>query len=41
MLKMLEEEKNDEITDRLVRELSQQIGACLVHMAEVVEIPLG
>ena len=41
MLKMLEEEKNDEITDRLVRELSQQIEACLVHMAEVVEIPLG
>ncbi len=41
MLTMLEEEKNDEITDRLVRELSQQIESCLVHMAEVVEIPLG
>ena len=41
MLQMLENEKNDEITDRLVRELSQQIEACLVHMAEVVEIPLG
>ena len=41
LLKMLEEEKNEEITDRLVKELSQQIETCLTKMAEVVEIPLG
>ena len=37
----LEKEKNDEITDRMVSEISQQIDQCLVKMAEVVEIPLG
>ena len=41
LLKMLEEEKNEEITERLVKELSQQIETCLIKMAEVVEIPLG
>ncbi len=41
MLKMLEEEKNDEITEQLVDELSLQIKQCLVKMAKVVEIPLG
>ena len=37
----LEQEKNDEITDRLVKEISKQIETCLAEMAEVVEIPLG
>ena len=37
----LEQDKNDEISDRLVREISAQIESCLVKMAEVVEIPLG
>lgn len=37
----LEEEKTEEITDRLVHEISSQIETCLVKMAEVVEIPLG
>ena len=37
----LEEEKNEEITDRMVREISSQIEMCLTKMAEVVEVPLG
>lgn len=37
----LEKDKNEEITDRMVSEISQQIDQCLVKMAEVVEIPLG
>ena len=37
----LEKEKNAEITERLVREISEQIEGCLVKMAQVVEIPLG
>ena len=41
MFEKLEEGKNDEITERLVREISQQIESCLTKMAEVVEIPLG
>ena len=36
-----ETEKNDEITARMVDEISQQIERCLGKMAEVVEIPLG
>ena len=37
----LEQEKNQEITQRLVKEISVQIESCLTKMAEVVEIPLG
>ena len=37
----LEKEKNLEITERLVNEISEQIEQCLTKMAEVVEIPLG
>ena len=37
----LEKDKNDEITKRLVTEISEQIEQCLMRMAEVVEIPLG
>ena len=37
----LEKEKNLEITERLVDEISEQIEQCLTKMAEVVEIPLG
>ena len=36
-----EKEKNEEITDRLVEEISVQIEECLSRMAKVVEIPLG
>ena len=36
-----EKDKNDEITARMVAEISQQIERCLGKMAEVVEIPLG
>ncbi len=36
-----EKDKNDEITARMVEEISQQIERCLGKMAEVVEIPLG
>ncbi len=36
-----ENEKNEEITSRLVDDLSSQIELCLTKMAEVVEIPLG
>ena len=37
----LEKEKNEEITERLVKEISEQIEVCLTKMAEVVEIPLS
>ena len=37
----LEQEKNDEIKNRMVEEISTQIQHTLVKMAEVVEIPLG
>ncbi len=37
----LEKEKNEEITNRLVEEISAQIEECLKKMARVVEIPLG
>ena len=37
----LEKEKNEEITARLVREISDQIDRFLTKMAEIVEIPLG
>ena len=37
----LENEKNEEITERMVHDISDQIEACLMKMAEVVEIPLG
>ena len=39
-LSHLETEKNADITNRLVEEISQQIEQCLLRMAEVVEIPL-
>ena len=37
----LKEEKNDEISERMVSEISSQIETTLAKMAEVVEIPLG
>ena len=37
----LEQEKNEEISARLVKEISSQIETCLTKMAEIVEIPLG
>lgn len=37
----LKEEKNDEISERMVSEISGQIETTLAKMAEVVEIPLG
>jgi hypothetical protein len=37
----LENEKNEEITEHLITDISQQIERCLTKMAEVVEIPLG
>ena len=37
----LQKEKNDEISKRMVDEISGQIESTLVKMAEVVEIPLG
>ena len=36
----LETEKNAEITERMVAEISDQIEQCLSRMAEIVEIPL-
>ncbi|MBQ3466559.1 MAG: Hsp70 family protein [Firmicutes bacterium] len=39
--KSLEQEKNDEISQRMVEEISTQIQHTLVKMAEVVEIPLA
>ena len=37
----LENEKNEEITERLIRDISDQIESCLIKMAEVVQVPLG
>lgn len=37
----LENDKGEEISERMVSEISEQIESCLTHMAEVVEIPLG
>ncbi len=37
----LENEKNEEITEHLITDISQQIERCLTKMAEIVEIPLG
>ena len=37
----LEQEKSQEISQRLAKEISVQIESCLAKMAEVVEIPLG
>ena len=37
----LEKEKNDEISDRMVRDISSQIEDCLSKMARIIEIPLG
>ena len=37
----LKKEKNDEISERMVGEISGQIETTLAKMAEVVEIPLG
>ena len=37
----LQKEKNDQISERMVSEISGQIEQTLVKMAEVVEIPLG
>ncbi len=39
--KSLEKDKSDEITKRMVEDISAQIEMCLEKMAEVVEIPLG
>ena len=41
LINSFENEKNEEITGRLVDEISAQIELCLTKMAEVVEIPLG
>ena len=37
----LAKEKTDDISERMVKEISEQIEECLMKMAEVVEIPLG
>ena len=37
----LEKEKREDITKKLVEDISNQIEICLTKMAEVVEIPLG
>lgn len=39
--KSLEQEKNDEISQRMIEDISSQIQHTLVKMAEVVEIPLA
>ena len=41
MYDQLENVKNEEISGKLVREISDEIETCLTRMAEVVEIPLG
>ncbi len=41
LLRSFEEDKNEEITGRMVDEIAAQIEECLTKMAEVVEIPLG
>ncbi len=37
----LEKEKNEQISERMVADISGQIEECLIKMAKVVEIPLG
>ena len=37
----LETEKDEEISGRMISEISEQIEQCLSRMAEIVEIPLG
>ena len=37
----LDKEKSDEIRERMVSEISGQIESTLIHMAAVVETPLG
>ena len=37
----LEQEKSEDITEKLVEDISSQIEMCLTKMAEVVELPLG
>ena len=37
----LENEKSEEITERMVSQISDQIEQFLTKMAEIVEIPLG
>ncbi|MDO5133400.1 MAG: hypothetical protein Q4D81_10535 [Eubacteriales bacterium] len=37
----LEKDKSEDVTRRMVSEISGQIEECLLRMAEVVEIPLG
>ena len=37
----LEQEKSEDITEKLVEDISGQIETCLTKMAEVVELPLG
>ncbi len=37
----LREERNEEISERMITDISGQIENCLVRMAEIVEIPLG
>ena len=34
-------DRSEEITDRMVSDISGQIEDCLVRMAQIVEIPLG
>ncbi|MCR4672511.1 MAG: Hsp70 family protein [Lachnospiraceae bacterium] len=41
LLSNFEGEKNEEMIDRMVDEVSVQIEECLTKMAQVVEIPLG
>ena len=37
----LDNEKGEELSERLITEISAQIEECLTRMAEIVEIPLG
>ncbi len=37
----LAQDKNEEISSRMVEEISVQIERCLTHLAEGVESPLG
>ena len=37
----MEKEKSEEVSRRMITEISRQIEDCLMRMAEVVEIPLG
>lgn len=37
----MEKEKSEEVSRRMITEISGQIEDCLMRMAEVVEIPLG